>query len=349
MNATENKTATKPPKFAQEDDEDGFPAGATKERPKRKVNGEAKPEERAIPVGESAFALVERDIPDPVRLCDPWAIEGVNLIAGRPKLGKTTLVRQKMAAAVVGADYLDSSFPNPIRCAFLSLEEGELLCRAKFKMAGFSDEALAGIQLHFDWPRGREGADMLDRYLHKNPEIHYVAVDSLTRFRVVPDARMPPFMADYEAMSDIHAVSKNHPGRCIDVIHHTRKARSEDAIDEISGTYGLTAACDSYLVMRHHADGAMLHAGGRLWTRNDSEYRIKRSASNHRWEMIGANSGLTDEQEQTLAIVKASPVGMSGAALSEKLNITRQSAWGRLDGLLAKGVVEKKFGKVFAK
>lgn len=329
-------------------DDGDFPPGSTREKPKKKPNGEGPKDEVPIPTGESAFALLERDIPEPVHLCDPWAIEGVNLIAGRPKLGKTTLERQKLAAAAIGGEFLDSKFTTPVKCAFLSLEEGELLCRAKLKMAGFSDESLGSIQLFFDWPRGKSGVDLLDRYLTANRDVRLVCIDSLTKFRVIPDVRVPAFMADYEAMNMLHDVSKNHAGICIDVVHHTRKAKSEDPIDDISGTYGLTAAVDSYLVLRHHAEGALMYVGGRLWTRDENEYKIKR-AGQQRWEMIGANSGLTDEQEQTLRHVRSDQAGMSGSKLAEILTITRQSAWQRLDLLIEKGVVVKRFGKVYAK
>ena len=330
-----------------------WPHGATPTKPIRqnpkKTNGATPPDNPIpVPTGESAFSLVERDIPEPVRLCDPWAIEGVNLIAGRPKLGKTTLERQKLAAAAVGGPFLDSSFYNPVKCAFLSLEEGELLCRAKLKMAGFPDDALGGIQLFFDWPRGALGADLLNRYLEANRDVRLVCIDSLTKFRTVPDIRVPAFMADYEAMNMLHDVSKCHPGVCIDVIHHTRKAKSDDPIDDISGTYGLTAATDSYLVLRHHLDGALMYVGGRLWTRDESEFKIKRSGQ-QRWEMLGPNLGIPDEQVETLRHVRDAIGGMSGARLAEIMSISRQSAWERLDILVEKGFASKKFGKVYAK
>jgi len=323
-----------------------FPPEATDRPPLRVVIADQKPE---IPKGESAFDLLERDIPEPVKLCDPWAIEGVNIVAGRPKLGKTTLERQKLAAAAMGDQFLDSKFEKAVTCAFLSLEEGELLCRAKFKMAGFPETALASIQLFFEWPRGASGVELLDRYLQANPDVRIICIDSLTRFRVIPDVRVPAFMADYEAVNLLHDMSKRHPGVCIDVIHHTRKAKSEDPIDDISGTYGLTAGTDSYLVMRHHAEGALMYVGGRLWSREANEYKLKR-ATGHRWEMLGVNLGLTDEQEQTLAMVKAeSSAGIAGGQLAEKLGITPRSAWDRLDGLLEKGFVTKRFGRVYAK
>lgn len=325
-------------------------AGSTLTKPPKKPNGshgEPPAIERPIPQGESAFALTEREMPDPVMLCDPWAVEGINIVAGRPKLGKTTFERQKLAAAAVGGPFLDSHFPEPIRCAFLSLEEGELLCRMKLKMASFSELALASIQLHFDWPRGADGADLMDRYLIANPDIRLICIDSLTKFRTIPDPRTPSFMADYEAINHLHEVSKRHPGICIDVIHHTRKAKSEDPIDDISGTYGLTAAADAYMVFRHSGQGATMHVGGRLWSREHSEYQLKKG--NQRWEMLGPDLGLSDEQQDTLKRVKAETFGMSGAKLSADLGITNQSAWGRLDALVNKGFATKEFGKVKAK
>lgn len=330
-----------PPPFSDED----FPPGAAREKPKKKPNGEAPPD--APPKGESVFNLIERDIPDPVRLCDPWATEGLCIIAGRPKLGKTTLIRQKLAAASSGSAFLDSKFEKPTLCAFLSLEEGQLLSRLKFKQANFSDDATAGIQIFFSWSRGRDGCDLLDRYLSENPDVQYVVIDSLSRFRQIPDARTPAFTADYEAVNMLHEVAKLHPGICIDVIHHTRKAKGDDPLDDISGTYGLTAAVDTCIVLRHHSEGASMYISGRLWARPDDTYLLKKA--NNRWEMIGVNIGLPDAQREAFSIIKASPTGIGGTALGEKLGITQQSAWQHIDVLIEKGFVVKRHGKAYLK
>lgn len=340
----------KAPPPAREDD---FPPGVTKLRPapKKKPNGEHPPSEvlAPIPEGESAFNLTERDLPEPVRLCDPWATEGVCIVAGRPKLGKTTLERQKLAAAAVAGPYLDSHFPEAVKCAFLSLEEGELLCRSKFKMTAFSELALASIQLHFEWPRGAMGVDLLDRYLVANPQIRIVCIDSLTKFRTVPDNHTPAFTADYEAVNMLHEMSKRHPGVCIDVVHHTRKAKSDDPIDDISGTYGLTAAADSFVVLRAAGQGAILHAAGRLWSREDNQFTLRRSPG-HTWEMLGVHLDLTDEQRDTLEYVKSlSATGVSGKELGLKLGISPQAGWDRLDNLIEKGFVVKRYGRCYPK
>ncbi len=334
-----------------------FPPGATTARPKavvqlpKKSNGSHLPtiDDLVVPIGESVHALIERDIPLPARLCDPWATEGVHLIVGRPKLGKTTLMRQKMVAAALGGEYLDSTFPEPVKCAFLSLEEGELLCRSKFMEGGFPEAALASIQTFFEWPKGDLGVKLLDKYLNANPEVKYIVIDSLTRFRPLPDARMPQFLADYEAVSQLHQMAKCHRGVCIDVVHHARKARSEDALDDVSGTYGLTAACDSIIVLRSLGQGAVLYVFGRMWAREENQYSLKRSG-HKTWDLIGVHLDLTDEQREALDhIIKSGVSGMSGKELGEVLGITQQSAYQRMDCLMEKGFVSKRFGRCYKK
>ena len=157
-----------------------------------------------------------------------------------------------------------------------------------------------------------------------------VCIDPLPRFRVIPDVRVPAFMADYESVNALHDMSKKHPGVCLDVIHHTRKAKSDDPIDDVSGTYGLTAACDSVTVLRHSSDGAVMHVAGRMWMRDDNQYTMRR-AGNQRWEMLGVHLDITDEQRETLTLVKAAgTAGMSGRELGEKLGITQPSPLSKL-------------------
>lgn len=316
---------------------------------KKKPNGSPPTNSAPLlpPKGESVFSLTERDMPDPVRLCDPWATEGLTIIAGRPKLGKTTLMRQKLVAAATGSKFLDSEFKRPTLCAFLCLEESALLARMKFRQANYSEQAMTGIEIFFEWDRGALGVEALDRYLTGNPDVQFVVIDSLSRFRAIPDNRTPAFTADYEAVSMLHNVCKAHPGVCIDIIHHTRKAKGDDPLDDISGTYGLTAAVDTCVVLRHHSDGAALYITGRLWTRDDSNYILRRNAG--AWDMVGTDLGLADKQREVLDIIKAQVAGIGGTALGEKLSMTPQSAWQHIDVLIEKGFVVKRHGKAYVK
>lgn len=283
--------------------------------------------------GESAFDLVHRDMPAIKTYCAPWITEGLTILAGRPKIGKSTLVRQAAAALGEGSAFLGSQCEKT-EVLLISLEEGERLFRAKLQKAGFLDDALRAMHLKFTWERGALGAEQLDEYLDAFPGVGVVIVDSLSKFRPLPDAKMPAFQADYAAVSLLHEVVKATPGLAALLVHHTRKTRSDDPIDDISGTYGLTAACDTYMVMRHHAEGVAFHVGGRYWDRDESEFGLVRS--NQRWQLTAAFGSLTASQRETLDTLHRM-AGATPSELGRALGCKRQSAYDRLQSLVAAG------------
>lgn len=294
--------------------------------------------------GQSAADLLERPMPEISYLCNPWAPEGLALLAGRPKLGKTTLLRQKAAAIAGGSTFLDQPCKRaPI--VFLSLEEGERLFRRKLELARFDRVALANMTLFFDWKRGRDGVLDILRYHDAHPEANYWVIDSLTRFRDPPDQRRSAFVQDYEAVNELHQVTNARPGLCIEVLHHTRKMKSEDPLDDISGTYGVSAAVDTYGVMRHHDEGVVLHTGGRLWTLEASKFELRRA--NQRWELVGEFSGLSPVQKETLEALRASG-GMGTTDCARFWNIAKSTAHERLEALVRNGAAHARQGVYYA-
>lgn len=302
-------------------------------------------QEAAYPRGETGLELMERDMPAIFHHCEPWIPEGMGITAGRPKLGKTTLLRQKMVAVASGGELFGCRC-SAARCAFLSLEENARQMRHKLELAGFPAEALGRIVFHFTWERGTNGVLQLARFLDANQDIRYVGIDSLTRFRTVPDHRTPAFMADYEAVRELQELCKQRAGLTIEVVHHTRKAKSEDPLEDISGTYGLSAACDWYGVMRHHEDGAVLHVGGRLWDREENQFQLRRG--NQRWELVGEFTGMTEAQRDTLEVLRKSK-GMGPTEACRFWNISKQSAQQRLESLVRLDMAYSKAGVYYSK
>lgn len=324
-------------------------AQRTREPRSKKGNGQAAPHEDSappeLPQVATALELMELDMSPIAYLRDPWIGEGLTIMAGRPKLGKTTLLRQKLAAVAGGKPMFGAGGPQAT-AAFLCLEEGDRLARKKFDAAGFDDATLANILIYFTWRRGKDGVLDLHRMLDKFPNVRYVGIDSLTRFRDIPDARAPAFSCDYEAVSSLHAVAKARPGLAIEVVHHTRKAKSDDPLDDISGTYGVSAAVDSFWVLRHHEDGAVLHIGGRLWENDATQFQLRRGRQV--WELAGEFTGASTTQIETLDVLRKSK-GMTPTEAASAFNIKVQSAFDRLSRLVSAGLAYSKGGRYFAK
>lgn len=241
------------------------------------------------PVAIDARTLMESNMPEPFFVCRPWIAEGVTLVVGRPKVGKTTLLRQFAHAANTEGPFLSAPCAKA-RVLFLSLEEGERLMRFKLNLMGVPASALEGVTLVFEWPQGTIGAEAMRTWLEQNTtrgEPVVIVVDSLARFREPPDVRANAFLQDYAAIKALADLCKDFPGLAVLVLHHINKAMNDDPVASISGTYGLTAAAENYLIVLKQGDKFRLHAGGRTWLGDASDFEVVRATKGSAWTLLG--------------------------------------------------------------
>lgn len=284
--------------------------------------------------------LLEREMPEVAFLAKPWIPEGVMIVAGRPKLGKTSMVRQWAAAVGNGREFWGTTC-TPAGVLFLSLEEGDKLMRRKLMLAGYSTGDVANVSLAFQWRQGIDGCGDILAFLRDQRHVRLLVIDSLTRFREPPSPKKPAFQADYEAVSQLSDVAKSVPGLSIVVIHHTRKSvDADDPIADISGTYGLSAAADSYAVLRKQGSDFVLHCGGRYWDEESDAFTLVRDAG--RWQLSGAHDGIriTPVQRRYLErLVQDGTVGTK--SMATRMSVKESTASEILGELRDKGLVQR--------
>lgn len=286
--------------------------------------------------GEALLAL---ELPDVQYLCRPWVPEGVTLLAGAPKVGKTTLLRQFGASVSSGATLWGAACAQA-DVLFLSLEEGQKLMRRKLLLAGYRGDQVRRIRFHWKWRPGVEGvADLRDR-LRACPEIRLIIIDSLTRFRDAPTRDKPQFHQDYEAVRLLADITKDHPGLSIIVLHHTKKDQAGDPIADISGTFGLSAAADNYMVLRRESGEFVLHCGGRYWDETEDAFRLVREAG--AWALEGAalTVRLSPMQRGYLDALKAEGT-ITTRGMARRFEVRDSTASEILSELQGKGLVER--------
>lgn len=296
-----------------------------------------------------AADLALADMPDPVFIARPWIAEGLTIVVGPPKVGKTTLLRQLALACRAGKAFLTSQCAVA-RVAFLSLEEGERTMRAKLRAMGVAYEALRGVALAFQWPQGLLGVDLLRQWLQANVqvgELALVVIDSLQRFRMPVDSHANQYAQDYEALKMLADLAKEYPGLAILVLHHTRKALTDDPVAAVSGTNGVAAAADNYLILQRMGEKFRLTAGGRLWLGDTDQFELLRTSQGAAWQLAGDWNAEADElplQQRTAYELLLQRGAMTAKSLAEAMGMRTEDTSGTrhlIGRLKDRGLVEQ--------
>jgi hypothetical protein len=116
------------------------------------------------------------------------------------------------------------------------------------------------------WPRaGEGGVEALQIWLKEHPEARLVVIDNLARFKPRASSKhRRAYDEDRKAVDPLIPVAAEH-GVAIVLVHHLREMESDDPLDMITGSAGLTGGVDGALVLkrqRGRAD-AYLYIDGR--------------------------------------------------------------------------------------
>ncbi|MHA6796761.1 AAA family ATPase [Pseudonocardia bannensis] len=199
-----------------------------------------------------------------------WAVpgiicEGVTLLAGPPKVGKSWMGLGLALDIAAGRPALGSIPVDAGPVLYLALEDTPRRLQSRMRTVLAGRPAPAGLTLSIACPPMPAGGDeQIDAWLTAHPGARLVVIDVFAKVRGTPPAGVAAYDADYAAMGRIKRVADRH-GVAVVLVHHVRKAAAEDFLATVSGTNGLAGAADAVLVLeraRAQADG-VLHVTGR--------------------------------------------------------------------------------------
>lgn len=242
---------------------------------------------------------------------------GSGVLAGKPKIGKSWLALDLALAVATGGSILGYPVTKPRRVLYLALEDNERRLHNRLAKLIYGDASdppddeyvfefqappTDNIDFATEWPRMDQGG--LERIgewkaAHKDA---LIIIDTLQKFRPPSSNRAGMYEDDYNALGAIHQVCRKI-GVSAAIVHHTRKMVSDDQVDMVSGSNGITGAVDNILVMqrsRGTAD-AELFVTGRD-TPDDLNLALTFDRNAARWNVLGdaAEVGRSREQQAIL-------------------------------------------------
>ena len=279
---------------------------------------------------------------DPLRYVVPGLVpEGVTLLAGRPKIGKSWLLLQIACAVARGDITLAAGEAAYGDVMLLALEDSDRrLQRRLTKYYGTLSEWPA-MQHATQWYRLEEGGlDGIGEWCLDVERPRLVIIDTLQRVRAPKRSGQSDYDADMEAAEGLMRLCREHAGLSIIIAHHDRKQDAEDPFDTISGTLGLQGGVDTVALLKRTGAGTTLHIKGRD-LEEDIEKAVVFDRETCRWSILGeaAEVHRSDTRTAILELLRASG-SVTPRQLADQLDgMTHSNARQHLSRMAREGVI----------
>ena len=223
-------------------------------------------------------------------LVDELISEGLHILAGAPKIGKSWLALW-LCLCVSQGQPLWNFAATQGEVLYLSLEDS--FQRIQTRLFDLTEDA--PLTLHFailadTLKHGLE--QQIEQFLTEHPATKLVVIDTLQRVRNAgSDSNL--YANDYQDIGLLKKLADNQHIAIL-LIHHLRKLHDDDPMNMISGSTGLSGAADSTFVLQKNArsaNAATLHCTGRDIP--DRTLKLELGEDDHVWKMLSDSKTCT--------------------------------------------------------
>jgi hypothetical protein len=243
--------------------------------------------------------------------------EGLTILAGRPKTGKSILAMGWAYSVSVGGRAMGKIEVMPGEVLYLALEDPRRRLQARMRQIREGESSSPHLHL-FSQEVGFErinegGAERLDNWLDDHPETRLVVIDTWKAVEPKRPKNADPVAADYDAWRILSELAHRHRIAIV-AIHHTRKAvpiAGGDFMDDVSGTTGVTASPDTIIVFRRARGENMAEmlVGGRE-VESEKEYALRGDPVAKSWTLLEGTAEdhrLGTARQEILHLLKVNP------------------------------------------
>lgn len=188
--------------------------------------------------------------------------EGLVLLAGSAKIGKSFFVLDLCASVAKGEPFL--GYPTKQGTVlYLCFEDDEK--RIQERQFGLMDEGVPNLYFSNDATTLRKGViEKMENFVTDHPDTQLIVLDTFVFVRDT-DNGANVYEKDYKDIIPFHEFTQRHNLTVI-LVHHTNKKTDGDEYNQASGSTGLTGAVDDYFLLKRLKRGerkAKLFISGR--------------------------------------------------------------------------------------
>ena len=188
--------------------------------------------------------------------------QGLHLLAGAPKIGKSWLALWLCLCAAQGKP-LWTFATHPCEVLYLCLEDS--FQRIQSRLFDLTEDAPPTLHFAVMSQQLHNGlVEQIEQFLKEHPKTRLIVIDTLQRIRTAGnDAN--PYASDYRDIGVLKALADKYRIAIL-LVHHLRKMNDRDPVNKLSGSTGISGAVDAIFVLDKNERierFATLYASGR--------------------------------------------------------------------------------------
>lgn len=264
--------------------------------------------------------LAKLDLKPPRAIVDNFLYEGLTIIAGMPKFGKSFLSLNMVLSISSGASLFGSLRVNQCNAMYLALEDSANRVKERADVIsnamgiGMPDNLYLKSEL---LPMFMGGMDQLELFIQRD-DVSLLVIDTFAKFAIGRKRSGNVYDDDYVASQMLHDLAiKYHVA--IVTVHHTNKRQEVNHfLDNVSGSNGVTAAADAVMVVKRNENNLpILCVTGRDVV--EGEYVAQFDKAAFIWSIGGEMQDvrISDDQKMIIDLLQKNTAGMTISALKQ--------------------------------
>lgn len=246
-------------------------------------------------------SLLEKDLPPISFTIEKILPQGLFIVAGSPKVGKSWLSLDMCVTVANGKEFWGNSATKGT-VLYLALEDS--LNRLQSRLKKYTDETVTNSNIHFAIRSHKLGDGLVlqvQDFLQRYPDTQLIIIDTMQRIRSNGNDKNA-YVSDYRDMEILRQITSNYKLSLI-LVTHTRKMDDPDPVNMVSGSTGLVGAADGAFVLdkaKRIGSKAKLTISNR--DTESFEYEVNFDKESCRWQFI-ADVGSEAEETESLDVL----------------------------------------------
>lgn len=216
--------------------------------------------------GVDVADLLEMEIPELNWVLPGILPEGVTILGGKPKMGKSFL-SQNIALSAVSSIPVIGTTARQGGVLYLGMEDHAKDLQNRMRQMLQGQQLGRGLYWFQRWPSTSEGGlEKIDEWVTLHPQTNLVVIDTLALIRGTQRSSSGNmYEEDCKFVRPFNQLAMKHHIAIL-FIHHLNKGDALDMGDRLSGTNGLAATADCFWILSRDPEGdnGSLYMLGRL-------------------------------------------------------------------------------------